>query len=200
MSRRDLSYELPSLVEYTRQGWQSTCSSAAVVTSLLAAVAAGLLSVIHDVANDDDFKQNANPRALTAVYITSFGAIILNASATITSLLLIDELGDLPDIASADPDKPKAGFVNESQDLLVYYGMKRTWTWTRWHWIISLILGVWCLFTQVVIFACISQTKAVKVTVTAVTVFAVLPMCRVFPKFSKIDARSSPSSSKGSEV
>ncbi|KAK0204758.1 hypothetical protein DFS33DRAFT_1382657 [Desarmillaria ectypa] len=134
MSQRVLSYKLPSLVEYTRQGWQSACSSAAVVTSLLAAVAAGLLSVVHDV----------------------FGAIILNASATITSLLLIDELGDLPDIASADPDKARVGVVDESLDLLVYYGMKKTWTWTRWHWIISFILGAWCLFAQVVVFACIS--------------------------------------------
>ena len=93
-------------------------------------MAAGLLSVINDVVSDADFKQTANPHALTALQVMSFGAIIFNASATITSLLLIDELGDLPDIASADPDKAQAGLA-ESQDLLVYYGMKKTWTWTR---------------------------------------------------------------------
>ncbi len=102
-------------------------------TSLLAAVAAGLLSVINDIVSDADFKQTANPHALTALQVMSFGAIIMNASATITSLLLIDELGDLPDIASADPDKAQEGSIEESRDLLVYYGMKKTWTWTRWH-------------------------------------------------------------------
>ncbi len=96
-------------------------------------MAAGLLSVINDVVSDADFKQTANPHALTALQVMSFGAIILNASATITSLLLIDELGELPDIASADPEKARAGFVEKSRDLLVYYGMKKTWTWTRWH-------------------------------------------------------------------
>ncbi|KAK0235871.1 hypothetical protein EDD85DRAFT_618537 [Armillaria nabsnona] len=193
MPQRDLSYKLPSLVEYQLKGWQSTCSSAAVVTSLLAAVAAGLLSVINDVVSVVEFKQTADPHALTALQVMSFGAIILNASATITSLLLIDELGDLPDIASADPDKARAGLVEESRDLLVYYGMKKTWTWTRWHWIISLILGAWCLFAQVVVFVCISQTTAVKVIVTIAAVFAVLPMCRLLPNFLKADARASPS-------
>ncbi|SJL09604.1 uncharacterized protein ARMOST_12984 [Armillaria ostoyae] len=191
--QRDLSYKLPSLVEYNWQGWQSTCSSAAVVTSLLAGVAASLLSVINDVVSDADFKQTANPHALMALQVMSFGAIIFNASATITSLLLIDELGDLPDIASADRDKVQAGFIEESRDLLVYYGMKKTWTWTRWHWIISLILGAWCLFAQVIVFVCISQTKAVKVIVTVAAVFAVLPMCRLLPNFLKVDAWASPS-------
>ncbi len=96
-------------------------------------MAASLLSVINDVVSDVDFKQTANPHALTALQVTSFGAIIFNASATITSLLLIDELGDLPDIASADQDKVQAGLIEESRDLLVYYGMKKTWTRTRWH-------------------------------------------------------------------
>ncbi|KAK0500503.1 hypothetical protein EDD18DRAFT_831431 [Armillaria luteobubalina] len=181
--RRDLSYKLPSLVEYHLNGWQSTCSSAAVVTSLLAGVAAGLLSVINDVVSDTDFQQTANPDAVAALQVTSFGAIILNASATITSLLLIDELGDLPDIASANPDKPHAGRIDKSKDPLVYYGMKKTWTWTRWHWIVSLILGAWCLFAQIVVFVCISQTKAVKVVVTIAVVYAVLPMCRLLPSF-----------------
>ncbi|KAK0193752.1 hypothetical protein F5146DRAFT_1032317 [Armillaria mellea] len=185
---RNLTYKLPSLVEYHRQGWQSTCSSAAVVTSLLAAVAAGLLSVINDVVSDANFQQTANPHALTALQVMSFGAIVFNASATITSLLLIDELGDLPDIASADPDKALKGFVSKSHDLLVYYGMKNTWTWTRWHWIISLILGAWCLFAQVAVFVCISQTTAVKVIVTVATVFAVLPMCRLIPNFRVLKA------------
>ncbi|KAK0485177.1 hypothetical protein IW261DRAFT_1417023 [Armillaria novae-zelandiae] len=199
MPQKNLSYKLPSLVEYHLNGWQSTCSSVAVVTSLLAGVAAGLLSVINDVVSDADFKQTANPHAVAALQVTSFGAIVLNASATITSLLLIDELGDLPDIASANPDKPRAGFI-ESQDLLVYYGMEKTWTWTRWHWIVSLILGAWCLFAQVVVFVCISQTKAVKVIVTVAAVYAVLPMCRLLPSFrgSKADTRDT--SSDGSLV
>ncbi|KAK0223183.1 hypothetical protein IW262DRAFT_1295022 [Armillaria fumosa] len=200
-SQRNLSYKLPSLVEYHLNGWQSTCSSAAVVTSLLAGVAAGLLSVINDVVSDADFKQTANPHAVAALQVTSFGAIILNASATITSLLLIDELGDLPDIASADPDKVPAGFIDKSKDLLVYYGMKKTWTWTRWHWIVSLILGAWCLFAQVVVFVCISQTKAVKVIVTIAAIYAVLLMCRLLPSFRvpKADDRATSPSDLSSE-
>ncbi len=101
-------------------------------TSLLAAVATGLLSAINDVVNDGDFKQMENPHVLNFLYVASFGAIILNASATVTSLFLIDELGDLPTLAS-DLDKPKEGSLASDTDILVYYGLGNTWTWTRWH-------------------------------------------------------------------
>ncbi|KAK0469203.1 uncharacterized protein EV420DRAFT_14437 [Desarmillaria tabescens] len=176
-----LTYQLPSLVEYNRQGWQTTCSSAAVVTSLLAAVATGLLSAVNDVVNDGDFKQKANPHVLDFLYVGSFGAIILNASATVTSLFLIDELGDLPTLAS-DLDKPKDGFAPDNTDILVYYGLGNTWTWTRWHWIISLVLGAWCLFLQVIVFVYVTQTTSVKVVVT---IFSVLPMYRLMPNLFK---------------
>ncbi|PBK84733.1 hypothetical protein ARMGADRAFT_942990, partial [Armillaria gallica] len=176
--------QLPSLVEYNRQGWQMTCSSAAIVTSLLAAVATGLLSAINDVVNAGDFKQMANPHVLNFLYVASFGAIILNASATVTSLFLIDELGDLPTLAS-DLDKPKEGSLESDTDILVYYGLGSTWTWTRWHWIISLVLGVWCLFLQVIVFVYITQTTPVKVMMTLATIFAVLPMYRLVPNLFK---------------
>ncbi|KAK0451692.1 hypothetical protein EV421DRAFT_1056073 [Armillaria borealis] len=161
-----------------------TCSSAAIVTSLLAAVATGLLSAINDVVNDGDFKQMANPHVLNFLYVASFGAIILNASATVTSLFLIDELGDLPALAS-DLDKPKEGSLASDTDILVYYGLGSTWTWTRWHWIISLVLGVWCLFLQVIVFVYITQATPVKVMMTLATIFAVLPMYRLVPNLFK---------------
>ncbi|KAG7451642.1 uncharacterized protein BT62DRAFT_927370 [Guyanagaster necrorhizus] len=96
--------------------------------SLLAAVATGRLSVINDVVNNGDFRQNANPHVLNFLYIASFGAIILNASTTVTSLFLIDELGDLPTVAS-DLDKPQRGGALNATDIFVYYGLKNTWTW-----------------------------------------------------------------------
>lgn len=109
-------------------------SSAAVVTILLAAVAVGLLSAINDIVNDGDFKETANPHVRNFLYIASFGAIILNASATVTFLLLIDELGDLPTLTS-DLDKPEGGSLASlaDTDILVYYGLGITWTWARWH-------------------------------------------------------------------
>ncbi len=171
-------------------------------TSLLAAVATGLLSAINDVVNDEDFKQMENPHVLNFLYVASFGAIILNASATVTSLFLIDELGDLPTLAS-DLDKPKEGSLASDTDILVYYGLGNTWTWTRWHCkcsmkyeynvttiycslgIISLVLGVWCLFLQVIVFVYITQTTPVKVMMTLATIFAVLPMYRLVPNLFK---------------
>ncbi|KAK0205302.1 hypothetical protein DFS33DRAFT_757098 [Desarmillaria ectypa] len=149
-------------------------------TSLLAAVATGLLSAI----NDGNFKQEANPHVLNFLYVASFGAIILNASATVTSLFLIDELGDLPTLTS-DLDKPKEGLAPDTTDILVYYGLGNTWTWTRWHWIISLVLGVWCLFLQVIVFVYITQTTSVKVVMTLATIFSVLPMYRLMPNLFK---------------
>ncbi len=81
-------------------------------TSLLAAVATGLLSLINDVVNNGDFKRQANPYALTFLYVASFGAIILSASATVTSLFLIDKLGDLPTLAS-DLNKPREAGLHQ---------------------------------------------------------------------------------------
>ncbi|PBK84728.1 hypothetical protein ARMGADRAFT_602903 [Armillaria gallica] len=172
---RDLNHELPPLVENVREGWQETSSGSAVVTSLLAAVATGLLSLINDVVNNGDFKQQANPHALTFLYVASFGAIILSASATVTSLFLIDKLGDLPALAS-DLDKPREGKLASDIDILVYYGLGDTWTLALWHWIISLVLGIWCLFLQVIVFVYMTQTTPVIVVATIATIFAVLPM------------------------
>ncbi len=101
-------------------------------TSLLAAVAATLLSAINDVVNDGDFKQKENPNVLNFLYIASFGAIIFNASATFTFLLLIDELGVLPTLAS-NLDRPNAGGLDIDGDILVYYGLGKRWIRTRLH-------------------------------------------------------------------
>ncbi len=98
-------------------------------TSLLAAVAPGLLSAINDVVNDGDFKQKENPNLLKFPHIASFGAIIFDASATLTFLLLIDKLGDLPTLAS----NPNAGSLAIDGDILVCYGLGKTWTRTQWH-------------------------------------------------------------------
>ncbi|KAG7451096.1 uncharacterized protein BT62DRAFT_1071694 [Guyanagaster necrorhizus] len=109
-----LSPSNPKARRHSGLASSSHTSRAAVFTSLLAAVAARLLSAINDVVDGGDFKQNANLHVLNVLYVTSFGAIILNTT-TVTSLLLIDELGDLPDIAAADPYRPKAGSMTVDQ-------------------------------------------------------------------------------------
>ncbi len=42
--------------------------------------------------------------------------------------------------------------------------------------IISLVLGIWCLFLQVIVFVYMTQTTPVIVVATIATIFAVFPM------------------------
>ncbi|KAF8920246.1 hypothetical protein CPB85DRAFT_1274105 [Mucidula mucida] len=143
---RDIVYTLPPLVESVRTSWITTFQSAAVVSSLLAAVAGGLFFL----------------------YIASFGAIIFNISATMTSLVLMN------------PSVLKEGEIMnfDRVALLSMFGVHQIWSYFIWHWLLSLILGMWCILFEIIVFVWVSQktTTAARATMTCAMVFTAIPL------------------------
>ncbi len=82
---------------------------------------------IQDVAN---FQGQA---LLAFTYITLF----LSVSATMTSLILTDEFGELPLRASRRPDSQRLNkattFDEASHKLLSRFGGSAAWRWVMWH-------------------------------------------------------------------
>ncbi|KAF9001626.1 hypothetical protein BDZ89DRAFT_1169938 [Hymenopellis radicata] len=131
-SGRNLSYVLPALVESVRTSWITTFQSAAVVSSLLAGVSGGLLSAIND---DYDSVAQFRESIRSFLYIASFGAILLNISATMTSLVLIERLSGLQWSAAKRHWVANHGFaVNfDGVELLSVFGVHRLWRYLIWH-------------------------------------------------------------------
>jgi len=100
-------------------------------TALLAALAGQLLVFMKDPSN---FKKDTNPNALNFLLVLSYSSVVLNASATITSLILTDKLGELPFRASQDPNLPTSGKTPLSSGaLLKLFRVGESFNWAMWH-------------------------------------------------------------------
>ncbi|KAG8942390.1 hypothetical protein FRC04_003786 [Tulasnella sp. 424] len=91
------NYELPKLVESVRQGWITSSQAIAVVGALFAAGETALIPFVKTAAVDGDGKPKmpAHPGLFKLLLIVSYSAFLFNASATISSLILIDKLGEM---------------------------------------------------------------------------------------------------------
>lgn len=66
--------------------------------------------------------------------LLSYSAFMLNASATIASLLMIDRLGEIPLRAKRYFESYGAQHANISDDtLLEDHAAGGRWTWMKWH-------------------------------------------------------------------
>ncbi|KAF8869236.1 hypothetical protein CPB85DRAFT_844022 [Mucidula mucida] len=168
---------LPALVESVRTSWITTFQSAAVVSSLLAGVSGGLLSAIND---DYDSVAQFRESIRSFLYIAAFGAILLNISATMTSLVLIERLSGLQWNAAKRHWAANNGFVVnfDGVSLLSDFGVHKLWRYLIWHWLISLIAGMWCMLFEIIMFVWVSQktTNAAKIAMTCFMVFTALPL------------------------
>ncbi|KAI0249016.1 hypothetical protein BJV78DRAFT_1094989, partial [Lactifluus subvellereus] len=166
--------ELPSTVKSLNDGWLSTCQTAATASGLFAVVEAVLLTFIKDPVHYTHPHTRAARQALLAF---SYSALFFSSSATISSLVLTDEFGEIPVRASRKADPIKQGlFDSSSASLLEVYGARRSWRWVMWHWLFSLTAAVACLVTQVLIYVWIEEPFSVQITVSCVAGFGVLPL------------------------
>ncbi|KAG9030822.1 hypothetical protein FRB95_003514 [Tulasnella sp. JGI-2019a] len=82
---KDREFQLPALVESQRQGWIFSAQAAAVVSVLFCGAETQLIATI---------KGDTPPEGAAGAYkfllLLSYAAFLLNASATIASLLMID--------------------------------------------------------------------------------------------------------------
>ncbi|RXW23971.1 hypothetical protein EST38_g1867 [Candolleomyces aberdarensis] len=108
----DLKYKLPPTIESIRDGYQKTFESAAVVSGLLAGVAAQLYNFFKDGSNYSP-EARRNTAAQELIAICCYCALFFNIGATISGFIIIDGLGEIQYRAAAVPEEylPRGGSV-----------------------------------------------------------------------------------------
>ncbi|KAG8864342.1 hypothetical protein FRB96_006164 [Tulasnella sp. 330] len=128
-----LTYKLPELVESVRQGWIYSAQGAAVVSALLCGAETQLITIVQGIDMTTP-KVVENPAALRFLTLLSYSAFVINASATIASLLMIDRLGEIPLRAKRFFDKHVGPLPPLDYGyLLELHAAGGRWTWMKWH-------------------------------------------------------------------
>lgn len=77
---------------------------------------------------------DTHPGAYKFLLLLSYSAFVLNASATIASLLMIDRLAEIPLRAKRFFDAhPKVPEPVDDNDVLEQHGAGGRWAWMKWH-------------------------------------------------------------------
>ncbi|KAF9256342.1 hypothetical protein L218DRAFT_950062 [Marasmius fiardii PR-910] len=120
-----------------KSSWESSLQSAAVASSLLASVSVQLVAT----SSSKDFQENKQAYAVDILLIVSYGAVLLNASAAVTSLILVDKLSRLlkepaqrtaPKLRKAQLEEQYIAITGHL-DLLKAYGAGGSWKWYLVH-------------------------------------------------------------------
>jgi MFS-type transporter involved in bile tolerance (Atg22 family) len=173
--------------------------------ALFVIVEVNLLSFIKDEAN---YSRHTNKSARHALLLFTYSALFFCLSATVSGLILTDEFGELPVRASRKKDPIQEGvFDSGALDLLRTYGAKRSWIWVMWHCesksprtaslscffmfiskpphrfigLFSLVAGTISLITQLLLYIWLEESDSVRITLTFISLFAVLPLLHLVP-------------------
>ncbi|KAF8469886.1 hypothetical protein DFH94DRAFT_697213 [Russula ochroleuca] len=178
--RTNIAYELPSTVKALNDGWLATYQISTVVAALFVVVEVHLLTFVKDASN---YPKEADKSARHALLIFTYSALFFCLGATISGLILTDQFGELPVRASRKKDPIQQGvFDSGALDLLRTYGAKRSWIWVMWHWLFSLVAGTISLITQVLLYVWVEESNSVRITLTFISLFAVLPLLHLVPR------------------
>uniref|UniRef100_A0A8H7XSG0 Uncharacterized protein n=1 Tax=Psilocybe cubensis TaxID=181762 RepID=A0A8H7XSG0_PSICU len=175
-----LKYELPETVKAAREGWQWTCQSGAVVSGLLAAAAAQLLVFFK---TDSTFNPDINTSGGWKGFILGmcYMALFLNISATISSFILIDNLGEIGFRASCNSDNLE-GFglgtgklVTNQDNLLIKFGASPAWRMMLYHWLITFYAGIVTLIVSILTYVILQESLAIKIAMGVAVGVTLLP-------------------------
>ncbi|KIM38850.1 hypothetical protein M413DRAFT_75481, partial [Hebeloma cylindrosporum] len=168
--------DLPKTVVSVRDGWQWACSSGAVVSGLLASVSAQLLGFFKA---DSSFNAAGHSQKGARDFLVAacFMALFLNISATISSFILIDILGEIGFKASTnEEDLKKLGKCETTQDgLLSKFHASPWWRYILWHWLVTFYLGILSLIISVLTYVWMQETKSTQAVMTVAVILTLLP-------------------------
>ncbi|KAF8202485.1 hypothetical protein BJ912DRAFT_920840 [Pholiota molesta] len=123
--------ELPPTVKAVRDGWQLTTQGGAVVSALLAGVAAQLLSYFRTPGT---YTNPPTPQgAIDAILALCYCALLLNIGATISAFIILDRLGSLALLYARENPQHSAKFGGTEIQILKHYGPGPKWRLIIWH-------------------------------------------------------------------
>lgn len=179
-----VTYDLPATIKSIQAGWQATFQSASITAALFAVIESVLLLFFSNISPE---KMNPEGAGGQAVMVLTYLAFFFSISATFSSLLLTDELGELHVRASHRESKLvslDSGVIYEDpSDLLSRYGARKTWRPVMWHWFLMILLAYLCLVGQILAYVWIIQSKAIGIAMSCVAGFTLLPLLSMLPVF-----------------
>ena len=146
--------ELPNLVKALREGWLFSLQSSAVVVSVKncphsllqlfltysfaqSVLLAGIQSQFYGTITSDTESSTRTGQALLFLFYLTF---MLSISATMSSLILTDELGgislraaQLIEVKQGNLDHPRHEPRTSAALLKRFNNERRGWTWVMWH-------------------------------------------------------------------
>ncbi|KAF9485458.1 hypothetical protein BDN70DRAFT_795763 [Pholiota conissans] len=167
--------DLPPTVKAVRDGWQLTCQGSAVVSGLLAGVAAQLFSYFRDPTN---YTRHATSRGL--VLALCYGAIFLNIGATIGAFIIIDKMGSIATRAARRDQMSIGRFGGTQIALLQYHGAGKKWKYFVWHWVICFYGGTICLAVLLLTFIVLEENLSIVISMSCLCGFVLLPSLLYF--------------------
>ncbi|KAI0247275.1 hypothetical protein BJV78DRAFT_1133637, partial [Lactifluus subvellereus] len=200
---------LPTTVKSLNDSWLTTYQCSAIVAGLFAGVEVHLLSFVK---TDLNYQKDIGNPAKHALLTFTYSALFFCVSAAVSGLILTDEFGELPVRASRKRDPIQQGmFDSGSLDLLQSYGAKESWVWVMFHCkcqyshrrfvplshhktivgLFSLIAGTISLLTQVLLYVWLEESNSVKITVSFIALFTVLPLLHLIPRPGSSNKRQS---------
>ncbi|KAF9485442.1 hypothetical protein BDN70DRAFT_977541, partial [Pholiota conissans] len=170
---------LPPTVEAVRSGWKDTSQGGAVVSGLLAAVAAQLLSYFRSAATYSRRQDSQN--AIDAVVALCYAALFFNIGATISAFIIVDKLGSLTLVsARRDSSSTKIGsFSGTETEILEHFGAGKNWKYIQWHWVICFYSGTICLTVLLLTFIWLQEAYWIGVLISLIGIFAFIPSLAV---------------------
>ncbi|PSR83274.1 hypothetical protein PHLCEN_2v5778 [Hermanssonia centrifuga] len=139
-----------------------------------------LLGYMNNTLQTGVGENSAMGQALLAF---SYLSLFLSISAAMSSLVLTDELGEVPLRASRSKDSLRYSTYDEPSDKLLtrFNGGRCSWRWVMWHWLFNLVTGYVCIIVQLVLYVWSSeQSVGIKGAVTFIAVFSSLPLFDLF--------------------
>ncbi|KIO24601.1 hypothetical protein M407DRAFT_212368 [Tulasnella calospora MUT 4182] len=132
--RNTAGNELPKLVESVRNGWIASSQAIAVVGALFAAGETALIPFVKTASEDSEGNPLLPDHAglFKCLLIFSYGAFMFNASATISSLILIDKLGEMAFLNRSRGDK-SCWVPSSANRLLTRYKLGTVWYSVQAH-------------------------------------------------------------------
>lgn len=179
--KTNVSYDLPATIKSIQAGWQATFQSASIIAALFAVIESILLFFFSNISPERLNRESAGGQALL---VFTYLAFFLSLSATFSSLLLTDELGEVHVRASQRTSWLGSNETVVQQDpgkLLDHYGARKTWRPVMWHWFIMILLGYLCVIGQLLTYVWIMESKAVGIAMSCVASVCLLPLLSLLP-------------------
>lgn len=160
-----------------------TYQAAAVVSSVLSGVESQLLVFFKSSPNS---AQQPVPAIVEFLLLLTYVALIFSVSATISSLVLTENFGNVPVLVARFREKVKSVTTpkfetaylqaNRSDDIT-----PRRWRWIEWHWLFTLLVSVLCLPAQILLYIWMQEGGCIRAAVSLASVFAMLPLLHFLP-------------------